>query len=262
MNEHRARKRFGQNFLHDAGVIGRIISTIDPRADEHFVEIGPGQGAMTQPLSERCGRLDVIEIDRDLADALERQPWMANVTLHRADALSFDFATINSAPASLRLAGNLPYNISTPLLFHILDHYRLFRDVHVMLQKEVVQRMTAAPGSKTYGRLTVALAARCVVESLFVIKPGSFRPAPQVQSAFARLTPLPPPLVTPDEAGTFDAVLRHAFGQRRKQLGNALQPVMPAAAIEAAGIDPRQRAEQLDVTDFVALTRVAIAQTR
>ncbi len=261
MNEHRARKRFGQNFLHDAGIIDRIIRAIDPRDADHFIEIGPGQGAMTRSLAARCGQLDVIELDRDLADTLARQPWMAGVTLHQADALKFDFATVSTAPGSLRLAGNLPYNISTPLLFHILDQYRLFRDVHVMLQKEVVQRMTAAPGSRTYGRLSVALAARCEVESLFVIKPGAFRPAPQVQSAFARLTPLPEPLVRPDEAAAFDRVLRHAFGQRRKQLGNALQPLLPAAAIVAAGIDPQARAEQLDVGEFVALARIVAAQS-
>ena len=261
MSEHKARKRFGQNFLHDKAIIGRIIAAIAPTADDHFVEIGPGQGAMTQPLSEHCGQLDVVELDRDLADQLEQLDWMAGIRLHRADALHFDFTTISDTPGSLRLAGNLPYNISTPLLFHILTYHQLFRDIHVMLQREVVDRMVAGPGSRTYGRLSVALAARCNVESLFVIKPGAFRPAPKVQSAFARLTPLQEPLITAAEAPLFDEVLRCAFNQRRKQLGNALRPVLDADAIRAAGVDPQQRAEQLTVENFVALTREASARS-
>ena len=258
---HRPRKRFGQNFLHDPAVIGRIVAAIGPEAGDHFIEIGPGEGAMTRLLHERCGKLDIIELDRDLADLLEQQDWMAGITLHRADALQFDFSTISDTPGSLRLAGNLPYNISTPLLFHILTYHDLFRDIHVMLQREVVERMTAGPGSRTYGRLSVALAARCTVESLFIIKPGAFRPPPKVQSAFARLVPLDAPLITPGEAPVFDEVLRCAFSQRRKQLGNALRPVLDNDGIRAAGIDPQQRAEQLDVTDFVALTREALARS-
>jgi len=232
------------------------VAAIGPQPDDHVVEVGPGQGAITRLLSERCGRLDVIEIDRDLAAALRKQPWMANVILHEADALTFDFGALASATGALRLAGNLPYNISTPLLFHFLAHNRLFRDMHVMLQKEVVDRMTARPGSKTYGRLSVALAARCEVESLFVIKAGAFRPVPKVQSALARLTPLADPLIAAEEAGRFDDIVRHAFGQRRKQLGNALAPLLNADDIRAAGIDPQARAEQLDVTQFVKLARL------
>jgi len=259
-----ARKRFGQNFLHDTHVIGRIVAAVAPLSHDHLVEIGPGQGALTQPLSQLCGKLDVIEIDRDLADDLEQQDWANRVTVHRADALRFNFAGLaepgknDDAKPAMRLIGNLPYNISTPLLFHILDHYHLFRDIHVMLQKEVVQRMAAGPGSRTYGRLSVALAARCQVESLFMIKPGSFRPAPKVQSAFARLTPLPAPLVKQAEWPVFDEILRCAFGQRRKQLGNALRPVMDPGAVAAAGIDPKERAEQLTVHDFVSLMRIAL----
>ncbi|MBT8422417.1 MAG: 16S rRNA (adenine(1518)-N(6)/adenine(1519)-N(6))-dimethyltransferase RsmA [Gammaproteobacteria bacterium] len=261
MTEHQARKRFGQNFLHDPAIIARLVDAIAPADTDHIIEIGPGQGAMTQPLSQRCGRLEVIELDRDLADRLEQEAWMTNVALHRGDALHFDFSGLSTAPRSLRLAGNLPYNISTPLLFHILTYQHLFRDVHVMLQREVVDRMTAAPGSRTYGRLSVALAARCEVESLFVIKPGAFRPAPKVQSAFARLIPHDKALIAPAEAAVFDEVLRCAFSQRRKQLGNALRPVLDSDAIRAAGIDPQQRAEQLHVEQFVALTREAIARS-
>ena len=155
----------------------------------------------------------------------------------------------------VRLIGNLPYNISTPLLFHILSYNHLFSDIHVMLQKEVVQRMTASPGSKIYGRLTVALAARCEVESLFTIKPGAFKPAPKVDSAFARLVPLKEPLISAQDSPAFDAVLRHAFGQRRKQLGNALQPLLDSSEILAAGIDPTLRAENLKVSEFINLSR-------
>lgn len=255
MNTHTARKRFGQNFLHDPHVIQRIIDSLNPRPNDHFLEIGPGPGAITRPLAERAGQLDVIEIDRDLAATLRSSEWFDGITLHVADALQFDFRNISETEGSLRLVGNLPYNISTPLLFHVLENYPLFIDAHVMLQKEVVQRMTAAPGSKSYGRLTVALAARCHVESLFIIKPGAFKPAPRVESAFARLTPLPEPLITPDETAAFDTLLRHAFGQRRKQLGNALQPLLTIGEIKAAGINPEHRAETLSVSDFVSLTR-------
>jgi 16S rRNA (adenine1518-N6/adenine1519-N6)-dimethyltransferase len=252
---HRARKRFGQNFLHDTGIIAKIVAAIQPAPNDHFIEIGPGHGAITKLLAAIVKTLEVIEIDTDLADELESQDWFAKVRLHRGDALEFDFASVNASPGSLRLVGNLPYNISTPLLFHILDHYTMFRDVHVMLQKEVVQRMTAEPGNKSYGRLTVALAARCRVESLFVIKPGAFTPAPQVDSAFARLTPLPEPLIQPAEQDDFDEVLRHAFGQRRKQLGNALGNLLDGDRIAAAGIDPQRRAETLEVGDFVRLAQ-------
>jgi 16S rRNA (adenine1518-N6/adenine1519-N6)-dimethyltransferase len=257
MNTPRPRKRFGQNFLHDKGVLGRIIDAIEPDKNDHFVEIGPGRGAMTRLLAERSAHLDVIEIDRDLAAALAQQAWIINtgVTIHTADALSFDFNTLEESSGQLRLAGNLPYNISTPLLFHLLRFNRLFRDLHVMLQKEVVQRMTASPGSKTYGRLSVALAARCEVESLFYIGSGAFTPAPKVESAFARLVPLAEPLVADHELPAFDAVLRAAFGKRRKQLGNALQTLLSSDAIERAGVDPSQRAESLSADDFASLAR-------
>jgi len=253
MTDPSPRKRFGQNFLHDAGIIQRIVDSMAPTAGDHFLEIGPGRGAITQPLLECAGALDVVEIDNDLADKLEQQPWFQPATLHRADALQFDFGRI-AASAKLRLAGNLPYNISTPLLFHFIAHIDLFEDMHVMLQKEVVQRMIATPGNKNYGRLTVALAAHCNIESLFVIKPGAFTPAPKVDSAFARLVPLEQPLVSKAQQVNFDNVLRHAFGQRRKQLGNALAPLLSSAEIKATDIDPRQRAETLDVADFVRLT--------
>jgi 16S rRNA (adenine1518-N6/adenine1519-N6)-dimethyltransferase len=253
------RKRFGQNFLHDANIINRIVTSMAPGPTDHFVEIGPGRGAITQPLLAAAGALDVIEIDRDLAARLRRQAWAADIALHEGDALKFPFKSISTEPRSLRLVGNLPYNISTPLLFHILEQQLLFRDIHVMLQKEVVQRMTAVPGNKIYGRLTVALAARCKVESLFLIRPGSFKPAPKIDSAFARLTPLETPLITSENTPLFDEILRHAFGQRRKQLGNALKDLLTPEQFSAAGIEPKERAENLSVEDFVALTDAATA---
>ncbi|MDP6435641.1 MAG: 16S rRNA (adenine(1518)-N(6)/adenine(1519)-N(6))-dimethyltransferase RsmA [Gammaproteobacteria bacterium] len=257
MARQQARKRFGQNFLHEKGVIRHIIDSIGPGPEDHFVEIGPGRGAITRELAARARKLDVVEIDRDLAAELHNAEWAveAGVTIHTADALEFDFASLSDTESSLRLAGNLPYNISTPLLFHFLEAQKLFSDIHVMLQKEVVQRMTADPGSKNYGRLTVALAARCRVESLFNIGSGAFSPAPKVGSAFVRLIPLASPLVSENELPAFDAVLREAFGKRRKQLANALQTLLSADAIEAAGIDPMARAETLPVEDFAALGR-------
>ena len=254
MNTHTARKRFGQNFLHDPQIIQRIVDSLDIDPADHCVEIGPGQGAITRPLLDRCGKLDVIEIDRDLAASLQATAWFGPATLHLCDALQFKFETLSPDGGSLRLVGNLPYNISTPLLFHILESHTLFKDMHVMLQKEVVQRMTAAPGNKEYGRLTVALAARCRVESLFIIRPGAFNPAPKVDSAFTRLVPLAEPLITPEQSAAFDAVLRHAFGQRRKQLGNALGPLMDTDTIRAAGVEPKLRAENLTVDEFISLT--------
>jgi 16S rRNA (adenine1518-N6/adenine1519-N6)-dimethyltransferase len=255
LNAHTPRKRFGQNFLHDAGIINRIVSSLTPQRHDHYVEIGPGHGAITQPLAAQVNQLDVIEIDHDLAAELQAQLWFDKINLHCADALKFDFNTIANPPNLLRLVGNLPYNISTPLLFHILSQHHLFSDIHVMLQKEVVQRMTASPGNKSYGRLTVALAARCKVESLFIIKPGAFTPAPKVDSAFTRLTPLEEPLITPAEQSSFDELLRHAFGQRRKQLGNAIQDLLSIEQIKACEINPQHRAETLSVHEFVKLTR-------
>jgi 16S rRNA (adenine1518-N6/adenine1519-N6)-dimethyltransferase len=255
------RKRFGQNFLHDPGVIRRIIDAVDPQQEDHLVEIGPGQGAITSHLAARVDRLDVIEIDRDLAAQLAQEPWANKLSIHTQDALDFDFRQLSQRDRSLRLIGNLPYNISTPLLFHVLKQPELFIDVHVMLQKEVVRRMAAAPGSREYGRLTVALAAYCKVESLFHIGSGAFRPAPKVDSAFARLTPLTKPLLSNAEQPVFEQILRNAFGQRRKQLGNALSSIVTVDTIRAAGIDPELRAETLDVDQYVELTRQHITTT-
>lgn len=253
MKNHRPRKYFGQHFLHDRNIIDKILAGIAPRADEHFVEIGPGHGALTRPLLERVGRLDVIEIDRDLAAELTTEFADPKFSIHVGDALKFDFAKLGAGDGVLRLVGNLPYNISTPLLFHILDHHRRFRDIHVMLQKEVVDRMTAPPGNRTYGRLTVSLAARCRVESLFVVRPGSFTPAPRVDSAVARLIPDPERRAEIIDEAVFDRVVAQAFNQRRKRLANALRSIITESQIEALGIDPGARAETLDIDAFIRL---------
>ena len=258
MNEHRPRRHFGQNFLHDRNIIDKILTAIQPENDDHFIEIGPGHGALTGPLLAAVARLDVVEIDRDLAAAIERDIDDPKLTVHVGDALKFDFADIADGARSLRLVGNLPYNISTPLLFHFIDHSNLFRDAHVMLQREVVERMTAAPGSKTYGRLSVSLAARCDVEHLFVVRPGSFTPAPRVDSAVARLLPNPKRRARITNESAFDRVVAQAFNQRRKRLANALGGLIGATDIEALGVDPGARAETLDVDAFIAIgNRVA-----
>ena len=256
MNSAQPRKRFGQHFLHDPNIIRKIIDWIQPRSHDLFVEVGPGRGAITLPLAEAVKRLDVIEIDRDLAAELEGQNSHGNVTVHLADVMNFTFEALAQPGEKLRLAGNLPYNISSPLLFHLLDSSHLFEDIHVMLQKEVVDRITAPPGNRTYGRLTVALAARCKAEKLFEIQPGSFSPPPRVKSSFLRLTPLQKPKVSAELAPAFDQLVTQAFNMRRKQLSNALRELLDADLIRSTGVDPNRRAEELDVDAFIRLAEL------
>ncbi|MEZ0469401.1 16S rRNA (adenine(1518)-N(6)/adenine(1519)-N(6))-dimethyltransferase RsmA [Luteimonas salinilitoris] len=257
----RAKKALGQHFLHERAYIDRIVQAVDPRPGERLVEIGPGQGALTLPLLRRHGALTVIEFDRDLiaplAAAAERVGELAIV--HR-DVLAVDLTALAADGRLLRLVGNLPYNISSPILFHALDHATAIRDMHFMLQKEVVDRMGAAPGSKVYGRLSVMLQARCEVIPLFDVPPGAFRPPPKVDSAVVRLLPRPSQAIGIDDPARFAAVVRAAFGQRRKTLRNALSGVCDAAAITAAGVDPTSRAEQLAVADFVRLANISRPQ--
>ncbi|WP_456414151.1 16S rRNA (adenine(1518)-N(6)/adenine(1519)-N(6))-dimethyltransferase RsmA [Thiolapillus sp.] len=251
---HRARKRFGQNFLHDPGVIDRIIRAIHPGRDQHLVEIGPGQGAITEHLLAAAGRLDAIELDRDLVRLLGRK-WADHPGFHlyAADALKFDFCQLAVGGEKLRIVGNLPYNISTPLLFHLLENARCLQDMHFMLQKEVVERMAAGPGSKTYGRLSVMLQAVCRVHMLFPIGPGAFQPAPKVASAFVRLIPYQEPPFPIDDPALFAKVVTQAFSQRRKTLRNTLKGWVAEEAMENCGIDPQARAEQLSAKDFACL---------
>jgi 16S rRNA (adenine1518-N6/adenine1519-N6)-dimethyltransferase len=253
-----AKKHLGQNFLHERGVIARIVQAIDPRPGDAIVEIGPGQGALTFPLLERHGALTAIEFDRDLHAPLQAAA-RAHGTLRlvEGDVLDVDFAALarDLAPADgrIRLVGNLPYNLSSPILFHALDQAAAIRDMHFMLQKEVVERMAAPPGSKVYGRLSVMLQAYCMVTPLFTVPPGAFRPAPKVDSAVVRLVPRAAGTIGIGDRARFAAVVRAAFGQRRKTLRNALAGTLDADAIVAAGLDPGARAEQLAVADFVRL---------
>jgi 16S rRNA (adenine1518-N6/adenine1519-N6)-dimethyltransferase len=247
---HFPRKRFGQNFLVDAHYVGRIVAAVDPRPGDNLVEIGPGLAALTGELVKRAGSIAAVEIDRDLTARLRATFPPEQLTLHEADALTFDFAALGG---QLRVVGNLPYNISSPLLFHLADHDAQVRDIHVMLQREVVARMTAAPGTADYGRLTVMLQTRFAITRLFTVPAGAFRPAPKVESAVARLVPLGAAKPRIDDRALFARIVAAAFGQRRKTLRNALAALADAAALHAAGIDPGARGETLSVEDFVRL---------
>lgn len=252
---HRPRKRFGQHFLHDPGVVGRIVAAIRPVAGDRLVEIGPGLGALTAPLLDAAGELDAVELDRDLLEPLRaRCAGSGALRIHHADALEFDFAALRGDGPRLRVAGNLPYNISTPLLFRLLAQAEHLRDLHFMLQREVVERMVANPGEEHYGRLSVMLQRRCRVESLFPVGPGAFRPPPKVWSAVARLVPRETSPVAVRDEQRFAEVVRRAFAQRRKTLRNALRGLLDATQIEAAGVDPGVRPETLDLAAFAALS--------
>ena len=253
---HRARKRFGQNFLADPHYIARIVDAVDPRPGENIVEIGPGLAALTTHLVARAGRITAIEIDRDLAARLRAR--LPTLDLIEADALEFDFATVGR---ELRIVGNLPYNISSPLLFRFVDEIDRLRDVHVMLQKEVVARMAASPATPDYGRLSVMLQAAFRIERLFVVPPGAFRPAPKVESAVARLTPLGARRPAITDPAMFARVVAAAFAQRRKTLRNALASLCTAEQMQFAGIDPALRGEALAVIDFVRLANALTANS-
>ncbi len=251
---HRPRKRFGQNFLHAPDIISRIVRAISPGAEQRLLEIGPGRGALTLPLLEAGADLDVVELDRDLIPALEALPARAKgrLRVHQADALDFDVCAV-AGGTRLRVVGNLPYNISTPLIFRLLEQRHCIEDMHFMLQKEVVDRMSAKPGGKDYGRLSVMVQCQCAVDRLFLIGPGAFNPPPKVESAFVRLVPHTRPPVDIANPAIFADVVRLAFMYRRKTLRNALSTLLDGAAIEAAGVDPGLRAEQLTLSDFARL---------
>ncbi|MRI33698.1 16S rRNA (adenine(1518)-N(6)/adenine(1519)-N(6))-dimethyltransferase [Endozoicomonas sp. OPT23] len=251
---HKARKRFGQNFLHDHGVIQRIIRSIHPKEGDNLVEIGPGQGAITEYLLDNAGELDVIELDKDLIPTLKlRFGLNPGFRIHQGDALKFDFTSLQKNEEPLRLVGNLPYNISTPLIFHLLQFQGLISDMHFMLQKEVVERLAAQAGDKHYGRLGIMAQYYCRVDYLFIVNPGCFSPAPKVDSAIVRLTPytdLPYPCKNVE---LLERVVREAFQQRRKTMRNTLKKLISAEEMEALSIDPTSRPERITLEQFVSI---------
>ena len=248
--KHQARKRFGQHFLTDGAVIDAIVRAIQPRPGQALVEIGPGLGALTQPLLERCGQLTVIELDRDLAARLRQR---SGLNVVESDVLKVDFGVLaDTLGGPLRVVGNLPYNISTPILFHLLGSADRVEDQHFMLQKEVVDRMAAGPGSKTYGRLSVMLQWRYDIESLVEVPPGSFDPPPQVDSAVVRMVPLPGAAAL--DFGRFESLVQAAFSQRRKLLRHALGRWLDEQGF-AGQFDLQRRAEEVPVAEFVALAQ-------
>lgn len=253
---HRARKRFGQNFLTDYSIIEEILGSLQVRAGEHWVEIGPGQGALTAPLLNSAIKLDVIELDRDLVALLNKKfRGLERLTIHSADALNFDFQGLAESHEKLRIVGNLPYNISTPLLFHLLENTDCIQDMHFMLQKEVVDRICAEPGSKKYGRLSVMTQYYCDAEHLFDVPPESFDPAPQVTSSIIRLIPHSSPPVTVDSIADLNTVVVQAFSQRRKTIRNSLRNLVSETTFAELGIDPSARAETLSLEEYAALSR-------
>lgn len=250
------RKRFGQHFLHDPGTIRRIVEAIDPQPGQCMAEIGPGPGAITRALLERLGRLHAVELDRDLIPELKAHcAGLGDLIVHNEDALRFDFARLAAPGHKLRIAGNLPYNISTPLIFHLLGSAKIIEDMHFLLQKEVVGRLTAAPGGGDYGRLTVMAQYHCRSERLFIVKSGAFSPPPKVDSAFVRLIPHDRPPVEVRDPRRLVQVVALAFSQRRKTARNALKGLLSDESIAAAGVDPGLRPENLSLSDFAALTR-------
>lgn len=254
-NGHIPRKRFGQHFLHDSTVLQRISDAINPQAGDAVVEIGPGLGALTDYLLPTLNQLHVVELDRDLADRLEQRPeYPERLVVHRADGMKFDYCALAGSGQSLRIVGNLPYNISTPLIFHLLDQSDCIADMVFMLQKEVVDRLTAAPGNKDYGRLSVMVQAQCTAQRLFIVKPGAFNPPPKVDSAIVRLIPDKKHMPNIKSMPILQKVVRQAFSQRRKTLRNTLKGLISVQQLEKLGIDPQKRPETLTVEQYIALS--------
>ena len=259
MEKYKTKKRFGQHFLNDNSVIEKLVYEINPDVNDNIVEIGPGLGALTFPLIKKLNTLNVVEIDRDVIARLQQENH-SKLAIHGVDALKFDFSTLLKNESKLRVVGNLPYNISTPLIFHLLDFKTHISDMHFMLQNEVVKRITAEPNSKVYGRLSVMVQYHCKTEYLFFVGPESFDPPPKVDSAILRLTPWQDqPFKANDEKG-LSKLVAQAFSMRRKTLRNNLKKIISAEQIEAIGIDPSQRAENLAISDFVKLSNLITEQ--
>lgn len=258
-NNHVARKRFGQNFLHDYSVITNILANLNAKVGEHWVEIGPGQGALTTPLLAKGVNLDVVELDRDLVELLKHKfEDTPSITIHSGDALKFDFAKLAQTGDKLRVIGNLPYNISTPLLFHLLENSSVIEDMHFMLQKEVVDRICAVPGNKQYGRLSIMMQYYCEAETLFDVMPESFTPIPKVVSAIIKLTPHRKPPIEVNNKALFDKVVAQAFSQRRKTIRNSLKTLLDEDDMLEVGINPNVRAETLSIADFAKLANCMV----
>ena len=252
----RPRKRLGQHFLHDPAVIAKLVATIAPAAGDCMVEVGGGRGALTRPLLETVRRLHAIELDTRLAEKLESTVARPErLILHRDDALKFDFSALAAKPGTLRVVGNLPYNISTPLLFHLLDHRAAIRDMHLMLQREVAERIAAVPGSKVYGRLTVMLAPWMEVRTCFHVGPGAFAPPPRVRSTVVRMAPRASPLFPMQDPDRFARLVARAFSMRRKTMARSLRPWLTRHEIARAGVDPLERPERLPPEAFERLVR-------
>lgn len=254
---HQARKRFGQNFLQEQAIIDDIIAAISAMSEQHLVEIGPGQGALTQPLLESGAQLDVVELDRDLIPILKTQfATKTNLTIHEADALAFNFEQLKTNEKQLRIIGNLPYNITTPLLFHLLEQADVISDMCFMLQKEVVERICAQPGNKNYGRLSIMIQHQCEAELLFIVPPEAFDPVPKVDSAIVYLKPLKQRRGGDISLSQLNKVVTAAFSQRRKTLANTLKSIISSEQISSLGIAPEQRAETVTIEQFVALAKL------
>ncbi len=259
MAQHKARKRFGQNFLHDHHIISNILGSLEYTQPQHWVEIGPGQGALTESLLQDGIQLDVVELDRDLVRFLGNKfADYANLTIHSSDALRFDFASLSHNNEKIHILGNLPYNISTPLMFHLLENTPLIADMTFMLQKEVVDRICAEPGSKKYGRLSVMMQYYCETDHLFDVPPESFNPAPKVMSSIVRLTPHEQAPVEIESIATLNTVVTAAFSQRRKTLRNSLKKLILETNIIALDIDPVRRAETLSLAEFANISEFVL----
>lgn len=262
MTQHQARKRFGQNFLTNSAVIERIVRSIHAQPGERIVEIGPGLGALTCPLMQQLGEMDVIELDRDIIPKLRMNCGLrGDLRIHQCDVLKFDFAQL-AKDRSLRIIGNLPYNISTPIIFHLAKYAPLIRDMHFMLQKEVVERLAAKPGTSDYSRLSVMSQYLFTITPLFLVPPEAFTPRPKVDSAIVRLVPHAKPPVELDSPAAFADLVSRAFSQRRKTLHNVLKDVCHDDMLRAAGIDPGQRAQELDLAQFARLSNLIQASKK
>ena len=261
--KHQPRKRFGQNFLRDEGIIQRIVDSVSPQSSDHLVEIGPGQGAITDSLAASGAKLDCIELDRDLASSLvARYRDNERVSIYQRDILKTDLSELHEpAAGKMRVVGNLPYNISTPVMFHLLNYRDMIQDMTFMLQLEVVQRLSASVGQKNWGRLGIMTQYHCQVEHLFNVPSAAFYPKPKVSSAIVRLVPHRQPPYSVNDVSSLQEVLRYAFNQRRKTLRNSLKPLLSAEQIEALSIDPSERPENLGLAQFVAIADACTAQS-